>query len=215
MSIQIAGRSFQPNPTTYPVWWAIINLGILLYGILFLKWSLEPVIFLFWMEIIFSIGAALVRAAFALEGQPFMATLLRRIFLVGAGAVLGVGFILLTVTFTIHAFHDASGLVGSNLQLQMFLLLLNYLAALVFHFFLNGRFRSASPIGELMSTFVYLLVLLCLIMVVTMHLLPKFPALNQSLWVGLAVVGIKFGVDLLFWKVKRVKPEILEVRGEE
>ena len=46
-----------------------------------------------------------------------------------------------------------------------------------------------------MPAFVYLLVLLSIIMVITQHLLPKFPGADHVLWTGLAVVCVKFEVD--------------------
>jgi hypothetical protein len=34
-----------------------------------------------------------------------------------------------------------------------------------------------------------------------MHLIPRYPQLNQALWVAIAVVVLKFLVDLLFAKI--------------
>ncbi len=130
-----------------------------------------------------------------------------RVFWTGAGAFLGIAFIMLTVTFTINGIDtdrkDSSSMVG--LQPQIVVLFLNYLAGLVLNYFANGSFKTAHPAGELMKTFVYLLVLLAIIMPVTMHLLPKFPAWSDSKWVGLAVAGAKFLVDMGFSQVGRTK----------
>jgi hypothetical protein len=73
----------------------------------------------------------------------------------------------------------------------------NYVLALLLNFFFNGYFRKASPVVELMSTLIYLLVLLMIIMAITQHLIPSLNLNNNALWVGLSVVGIKFAVDYL------------------
>src|SRR5436309_6614722 len=86
--------------------WAIINLLITLVGIFFLHWSLQPIIYLFWLEIIFTVVSALIRAMGAMDGKPFVETLKQKIFLVLAGAVMGVAMIMLTVTFTIGVFEN-------------------------------------------------------------------------------------------------------------
>lgn len=185
-------------PTMHPFWMGVIGFLVNLFGLFFLGWKLETVIWILWFEVIFIVGASLIRAFFALQGQPFFSTLLMRVFWTGAGAFLGIAFIMLTVTFTINGIDteskDNSGMVG--IQAQIAVLFLNYLAGLVLNYFANGSFKTAHPAGELMKTFVYLLVLLAIIMPVTMHLLPKYPAWSDSKWVGLAVAGAKFLVDM-------------------
>ena len=36
---------------------------------------------------------------------------------------------------------------------------------------------------------------------ITMHLIPKFPELDQAVWVAVALVVLKFIVDMLFARV--------------
>lgn len=191
------------TPTMHPFWMGVIGFLVNLYGLFFLGWKLQTVVLLLWFEVIFVVGASLIRALFALQGQSFLANLLMRIFWTGAGAFLGIAFIMLTVTFTINGIDtdskDNSAFVG--LQPQIAILFLNYLAALVLNYFANGSFKTAHPMVELMKTFVYLLVLLCIIMPVTMHLLPKLPSWQDSKWIGLTVATAKFVVDFAFSRV--------------
>ena len=185
----------------------VIGFLVNLFGLFFLGWKLQTVIWLLWFEVIFIVAASLIRAFFALQGQPFFTNLLFRIFWTGAGAALGIAFLMLTVTFTINGI-DTDSITSSSmvgLQAQIIVLLLNHLAGLVLNYFANGSFKTAHPTEELMKTFVYLLVLLAIIMPVTMHLLPKYPAWSDSKWVGLAVAGAKFLVDMGFSRAGRTK----------
>ena len=199
MTSSIVESPGRPAFYLHPALWAVVNLLVALYGIIFKGWNLQPIVYLFWMEVIFNIGSALIRVAGALDSRPFWQTIGQKLFFLLGGGVLGIAFILLTVTFTFKVFEggiNSEGFAGINRQ--VYILALNYLVALLLHYFLNGRYRSASPAGELMPAFVYLLILLAIIMVITQHLLPKYPGADQALWTGLAVVGVKFAVDLLF-----------------
>ena len=177
--------------------WAIINLLITLVGIFFLHWSLQPIIYLFWLEVILNVASALIRAAGAMDGKPFLETLKQKVFLLIAGTVMGIAMIMLTVTFTIGVFEnfDFESFIG--IQEAILILAGNYVLALLLNFFFNGYFRNANPVAELMSTLIYLLVLLVIIMVITQHLIPSLNLKNNAMWIGLSVVGIKFLVDFL------------------
>ncbi|MDX2070333.1 MAG: DUF6498-containing protein [Haliscomenobacter sp.] len=207
MKASLIDKPWFNTPTMHPLWMGVIGFLVNLFGLFFLGWKLETVVWLLWFEVIFIVGASLIRAFFALQGKPFFSTLLMRVFWTGAGAFLGIAFIMLTVTFTIKGIDtdskDNSGVAG--LQPQIIVLLVNYLAGLVLNYFANGSFKMAHPAGELMKTFVYLLVLLAIIMPVTMHLLPKYPAWSDSKWVGLAVASAKFLVDMGFNRAGRIK----------
>lgn len=178
-------------------WWAIINLLITLTGILFLGWSLQPIIFLFWMEVIFNLVAAFIRVMGAMDGQPFLHTLWRKVLLLFFGSIMGTAMIMLAFSFTIGVFDkefDTESFRG--ISASTWILGGNYAVALLTNFFFNGRFRKADPVTELVSTFVYLLILLVLIMAVTQHLIPALKLQDANRWVGLGVVGVKFAVDM-------------------
>ncbi|MBL7825950.1 MAG: hypothetical protein JNJ57_04920 [Saprospiraceae bacterium] len=187
--------------TPRPWWLPLLSLAINLHGIIFLGWSFQPLVFIFWMEVIFLLAFALLRMVFALDGKPWTEGLGKKLFLLGAGAAMSIGMVMLTVTFTIKAFDQGFSSEGfEKVPFQTRLLLLGYIAGLIIHYFGNQRYKTANPMSELMAGFIHVLVLLCLIMPITMHLLPKYPQLNQALWVGVAVVVVKFMVDRLFVK---------------
>lgn len=185
-------------PFRHPVLWALINLFITLYGILFKGWNLQPIVYIFWIEIILNVMAVLIRVAGAMNKRPFWDGIGLKIFFLLFGAVMGFAFILLTVVFTFKVYENGVNSDGfDGIQGQVIILVLNYIAALLIQYFLSGRYRIASPAAELMMTFVYLLVLLCLIMVITQYLAPRFAGPHTVLWTGLAVVLVKFVVDWL------------------
>jgi Family of unknown function (DUF6498) len=191
-----------------PLLWACVSLGVTLYGILFKQWNLQPIVFLFWIEVILAIAAMLVRVIFAFGGRPYFELIGNRLFTLFGAGFLGIAFIMLTVTFTFKAFDGGFSEKGfSGIRFQVYILAGNALMALIFHYFLNGKYRESRPMEEAASTFVYLLVMLCLLMAVTMHLIPAYPQLNQSLWTGLAVVLIKFIVDIAAKRVRGVSAQ--------
>ncbi len=199
MENRFVSSPFIQNPT--PWWIPVISMAITVYGMLFLGWHIQPVIFFFWWEVILMIAAALVRMFFSLNGQPFFEKFLFRLGLLAAGIVFGIMFVMLSVTFTFKAFENFSGSEFRGIRHQIRLLQLSYLAGIIIHFFANGRYKTADPFGELSGVFIHLLILLSFLMAITMHLIPRYPQLNQALWVAIAVVVLKFLVDLLFAKI--------------
>ncbi len=193
-------------------WWLpIISLLITLQGIIFGGWNLQLVVMVFWWEVILMLGAAFVRMVLAMDNQPFLNTILSKIGMLFFGGIMGIAFIMLTVTFTFKIFEggfDNSGF--EQLPSRINMLIAAHIVGLIIHYLGNGRYKVASPMGELMSVFIHLLVLLSLIMVLAMHLIPKFPQLNQALWMCVSVVAIKFIVDMLFSKIREPFKEVFE-----
>lgn len=183
-----------------PWWQPAVSLAIALNGIVFHGWGMRAVVFLFWWETILIVGAALVRVLFALDGKPVLATLAQKLGVLLFGAVMGGAMILLAVTFSIKGMSEAGAADGSlaDIAVQGRLMLASYALGLIVHFFLNGRFRTASPAVEMMLPLLHLLVLLVLIMPITMHLLPSYPHLDQARYVAGTVVVVKFVGDELF-----------------
>lgn len=186
-----------------PWWQPLVSLLVTLYGILFQGWGMQAVVFLFWWETILMVGAALVRVLFALDGKPVAATLALKLGLLAFGTVMGGAMIMLAVTFSIQGMSEAPATDGSlaDISGQSRLLLGSYALGLFIHFFRNGRFRAASPVGELMQPLAHMLVLLAMIMPITMHLLPSYPDLDQARYVALTVVVVKFLGDMLFTRI--------------
>ncbi len=193
-------------------WWLpIISLLITLQGIIFLGWNLQLIVMLFWWEVIIMLGAAFIRMLLAMDNQPFLNTILSKIGMLFFGGIMGIAFIMLTVAFTFKVFEGGFNSSGfEKLPSRINMLIAGNILGLIVHYFMNNRYKTANPMGELMTPFTHLLVLLALIMALTMHLIPKFPQLNQALWVGVSIVIIKFIVDMLFSKIREPFKEVFE-----
>jgi hypothetical protein len=210
MSEKIIENPVRPVVVIPPIWWAAINVAFSLVGILFLGWSLSALIYLFWIEVFLTLAFALVRALLAMDGQPFFATLFSKLFMLVVAGVLSIAFFLLTVTFTFDAFYQ-DGKMGEfrNIGWQLIILFVNYLMAMLLHYLFNGKYKTASPMIEAMRPFVRMLFLLCLLMVVTQFILPKFPNLASATWTAAAILILKFLADWLFgWGERKLLDEV-------
>jgi hypothetical protein len=201
----------------HKAWWLpYISLIITLQGIIFLNWNLQPIVIFFWWEVIIMLCVSFFRMIFAMDNKPFLQTILPKIGMLFFGSIMGLVFTMLTVTFTFKVFEGHFNTAGfEKLRSRVNILIAGHVIGLIIHYFANGRYKTANPMGELMSPFIHLLILLALIMVLTMHIIPKFPHLNQAMWVGLSVVVIKFIVDMLFSKINKPIKEVFENRGME
>lgn len=185
-----------------PWWIPFISLFVCLYGILVQDWNLNPIIFLFWWELMLMLGAAILRMLFAMDGRPVLALLAQKAGLLLFSLVMGGAMIMLAVSFSIKAFEPENSETLAAVPLQSRIMAIGYALGLALHFFLNKRYKRANPASELMHTFAQLLILLALLMAISMHFLPAYPGLNQAKGVAVAVVGIKFLVDFLFNRIR-------------
>ena len=191
----------QPKP-----WWIpFFSLFILLHGILILHWDLQPIVFMFWWEVILMVGAALVRMVFALNGQPVQHLILQKISLLMGSMLMGSILIMLSVVFSFNAFNAGDFKGMGKIYIQTNTMTAAYIVGLLFHYFRNGQYKTADPWAEVIKTFVHLLVILTFLMVITMHLLPIFPEWNNAKWVAIAVVIVKFCADWLFNRVHQIQ----------
>lgn len=184
-----------------PWWQPLLSLLVAAYGIVFQGWGTQTVVFLFWWETILIVGAALVRSTFALDDKPVTATLGIKLVTLVFGVVIGGAAIMLAVAFSIHAVDDLNAEVLADTHTQSQLLLASYAIGLLVHYFYNGRFKTASVVGEMMQSLMHLVFVLALIMPVTMHILPAYPHLDAARWVALTVVIVKFLGDTVFARV--------------
>ena len=91
MANSIVESPIRPVFYLNPALWAVVNLLVSLYGILFKGWNLQPIVYLFWIEVILNILSALIRVAGAMNGQPFWQNIGQKlVFLLGGSAFLSV-----------------------------------------------------------------------------------------------------------------------------
>ena len=185
-------------------WWLpLSSLIITLHGIFFLHWDLQPIVFLFWWEVVLMVSSALIRTLFAMEGQPFFDTLQGKIWLLILGVIMGGLFIIFSVTFTSKPFESGNSIFGlESISFQKNMMTVGYVVSLVFHYFANGYFRKAKPMNE-MIPFIHLWILLAFLQALTKHLIPAYPQLNQVMWTGISLVTLKFITDNFFARIRQ------------
>lgn len=185
-----------------PWWLPGVSLAITLYGILVQGWGMQAVVIVFWWEALLIIVSGLIRALFAFDGKPVLATLPIKLIVIPFGVVMGGAMIMLTVVFSMKGVtFDAGDDSVANVGTECTLLLGSYALGLVLHYFLNRRFLAANPIGEMGVPLMHMLVMLCMIMPITMHLLPNYPHLETARYVALTVAVVKFVGDTIFTRL--------------
>ena len=198
-----------------PWWLPFFSLCVTLYGIFFLNWHLQSIIIVFWWEIIFVMGTALIRMLFAMNSRPFWETIFIKMILLSSGIFMGGAFILLSLVTTVQAMAEQSGNGGSfgGVLNQIYVLAFAFGMSLTLHFFMNGRYKSASPLGELLLPMFQTLLLLGFLAILALWLIPTFPQLNQLTWVSVAIVGSKFAANMLISMLKKPFQTIFEKNG--
>ena len=175
-----------------------VSLLISLFGILVLNWDFQHLIILFVWEIILMLSFAIIKMMFAQNDLPFYTTLVEKLIYLVIGFFIGAFFILLSIMLISNSIQTNSLFEQlRKINYQIYTLTLGYFAGLFLDYFGNQKHKLASPRGE-MTPFIHVLVILAFLQGFTHHLLPSFPNLNQAVWGIVALVVIKFLVDLLF-----------------
>ena len=179
-------------------WIPYLSLLLSLFGILFLNWNYQNSIILFVLEIFLMLTFSIVKMLFALDEQPFYKTIKDKIIYLVFGTFIGLFFVVFSVMFisksiqTDVIFHQIR-----TLDYQIAILTSSYFLDLFINYFTNQKFKLVSPMSQ-MVPFIHVLVILAFLQAFTGHLLPNFPNLNQAVWGIVALVLVKFFVDLLF-----------------
>ena len=175
-----------------------VSLLISLFGILFLHWDFQHLIILFVWEIILMLSFAIIKMLFAQNELPFYKTLVEKLIYLIIGFFIGGLFILFSIMFISNSIQTTILFEQlRKINYQIYTLTLGYLAGLFLDYFGNQKHKLASPRSE-MTPFIHVLVILAFLQGFTHHLLPSFPNLNQAVWGIVALVAVKFLVDLLF-----------------
>lgn len=177
---------------------SLLSLLISLFSIVFLRADFHDIIILFVCEVTLMLFFAIIRMLFALNEKPFYETLMQKAILLIGGIFIGIMFVVFSVMFMAESI-DTKVIYSEirNSQYQIYLLLLGYISKLIFHYFGNQQFRTAAPMAQMLPYFQVLL-FLAILQGFTGHLFPKFESLNHAVAGVVALVVIKFLVDLLF-----------------
>lgn len=141
---------------------------------------------------------ALIRMLYANEGLPSSKIYIEKFIWLVLGLFLGVFFIALSISVLSKSFTATSALdeLVSVLE-QISILFVGYVEATFFNYFKNNHYKTAAPKNQMVS-FIHVLTILAFLQLFTVHLIPSYPNLDQAVWGIVALVLVKFFVDLLF-----------------
>jgi hypothetical protein len=176
----------------------ILSMLISLFGILILDWDFQYLIVLFACEIFLMLAFALVRMFFARNNQPFYETLLQKLFFLVVGIFIGsilivFSFLIIKESLKIETFFTEI----RKIQNQIYSLAFGYFISLFLNYFGNQKYKSAVPVLQL-GAFFHVLIILGILKIFTGFVLPNFPNIDQAVWGIVALILVKFMVDLLF-----------------
>lgn len=141
---------------------------------------------------------AIIKMFFALNELPFCKTLIEKLIYLGLGIFIGGLFIVFSVMFISKSIQMNVIFVQiRKINFQIIILTIGYIYGLIFNYFGNQNYKYASPVGQ-MAPFIHVLMILAFLQAFTGHLFPSFPNLNQAVWGIVAMVLVKFLVDILF-----------------
>lgn len=184
----------------HPSWWSVINLIIAAYGIFIAEWSYYQLIYVFWMEMLFTACAMLVRVSGAMDYLIYFTVSGEKIAFFFIGILLGTAAIMLVVALTYDMYPPAglSPNLHPEIRIPVILLGINHFLRMVFHYYLNGRFRKANPATEMIVSFTYMVSIDILLIVIVLRYMHLVPVLKDVAKAVAAVLGTKFLSDLLY-----------------
>lgn len=179
-------------------WMPFLSVLISLFGIIFLNWNFQYLIILFVCEIFLMLLFAIIKMLFAQNKLPFYKTLPEKAVYLLFGIFIGAFFMVFSVLFVSKSIQmDILFKEIRKIDSQIYMLTIGYFSGLIFQYIINHEFKSASPRSQ-MIPFIHVLVILGVLQGFTKHLLTSFPNLNQAVWGVVALLLVKFFVDLLF-----------------
>lgn len=180
-------------------WWAVVNLCILSFGIFVQGWTFMTLIYVFWMEIIFTVACYMVRVVGAFDKLRYYTLSWERFntFLFAGAA--GTACITFIVTLTFDLFHGDIyiGMPGYP-KYPIILLGINHVFFLISHFFILGGYKRANPFREFSKSYYYLVFIVGAEMAIVLHYLPLYPTFANATELALKLVGARFALDLVY-----------------
>ena len=179
-------------------WLPVFSMLLSLFGVVFLNVDFQHIIILFVSEIIVMLLLSLIRMVFAMNELPFNKTVVEKLVYLGLGIFIGSLFVTFSLIIIREAIQTATFFAEiRKIQYQIYVLTFGYIVGLFSNYFASEKFKSASPISQ-MTPYIHVLAILAFLQAFTVHLLPSFPNLNQAVWGIVALVLVKFLIDLLF-----------------
>ncbi len=194
-----------PNTAQGRDWRLVLVTSLIsLVGVIFFKWQIAEIVFLFFYDMIFIGIATALRMLFAQAGfESFFGGLLVRAFWTAGFLVLYGGMMMLLVAFTLSSLNLDGLLEGMKpIKTAMYFLAANQLFGFLFGYLANGQYKQSNFIGELFSTMFYALPIVVLLIVVVFPNSDYFGAEHQNVWVAVAIILARTGIDFIALRIK-------------
>ena len=180
-------------------WWAVVNLCILSYGIFVQGWTFMTLIYVFWMEIIFTVSCSMVRVVGAFDKLKRYTFSWERFCTILFGGAVGTACITFIVTLNFDLFHGDIyiGMPGYP-KYPVMLMGINHVFFLISHFFILGGYKRANPFREFAYSYYYLVFLVGGVMSFVLYYLPLYPTFENATKLAVKLVSSRFLLDLIY-----------------
>jgi len=216
--VRIADTPFVPNSARGRDWrLMLVTTAISLIGVIFFKWQIAEIVFLFFYDMIFIGMATALRMLFAQAGAAsFFSGLFARIFWTAGFVVLYGGMMMLLVAFTLSSLNLDGLMDGMQpIKTAMYFLAANQLFGFLFGYLANGEYKQSNYIGQLFATMFYALPIVVLLVVVDFPNSDYFGEEHQNVWVAVTIILARTGIDFIALRIKQIVHVAAEVNRSD
>lgn len=180
---------------------SIVSAVIGFTGVLFFKWQVSEVIYLFMWDVLLMWVSTVLRMLFALGGRD---KILGRIIWAIGFAVLYMGMFAILLSFLlIHInIQDFTSSLGS-VKVATWAMVANHAFGFVVGYMLNGKNKTATTFGQMFSTMFYVLPMVTILVIFVFPNSLTFGEAQQNTWIATAIVNIRFAFDMLSAHLQR------------
>jgi hypothetical protein len=196
---------FVPNsPQNRDKRMALVSALITLFGILFFKWSISDVVFLFFWEMLLFGASTVLRMLFALAGmRHFFQGLLLRLFWTAGFTVLYATMLMLLIAFVLSGLNLESMLPEfRGLRYGIWFLAFNHIAGFLFGYILNDEYKRSSFFLELFATMIFALPTVVILVLVISPNTGLLGVEHQNTLLAIAIVLIRLVIELVATRLR-------------
>jgi len=197
---------FVPNTAQGRDWrLMLVTTVISLVGVIFFKWQIAEIVFLFFYDMIFIGMATALRMLFAQAGfESFLSGFFVRIFWTAGFVVLYGGMMMLLIAFTLSSLNLDGLIEGMQpIKTAMYFLAANQLFGFLFGYLANGEYKHRNFMGELFATMFYALPIVVLLVVVVFPNSDYFGEEHQNVWVAVTIILARTSIDFIALRIKQ------------
>ena len=163
-------------------------------GVLFFKWQVSEVIYLFLWDVLLMGISTVLRMLFASGGRD---NVLSRIiwsigFLVLYAGMYGILISFLLIHINIEDFTSSLG----SVQMASWAMVANHAFGFIFGYMLNGMNKTATTFGQMFSTMFYVLPMVVILVIIIFPNSLSFGETHQNTWIATGIVNVRFALDM-------------------